>query len=524
MKKVLLITVVFLSCNIVNSQNFHFLPFKAFDAGLSSHMLVEGDFNNDGFIDIATANSTGDNISILLAVKADSLSAEVLYPAGDGCYDIATADFNGDGNLDIVTTNMHDDNISVFIGNGDGSFNTQVNYIAGNTPKGVVCGDFNNDSIIDIVVANDYADNISIFTGIGNGTFNSKVDYTAGDRPHDILSFDLDGDTCLDVITINRNDHDICVIKGNGDGSFQTPIWFDVERYPLFATLGYFNADSLIDLAVANTFDCDSISILLGDSFSIFKPYYNIYVEGIPYGLSAADYDLDGFTDIAATMNEIDSLYILAGNGDGTFQTPEKYLAGNDPRGIISVDIDQDSDIDIYAVNYGSGGSTYLYINGTCPEINFIKQDLSTIGNNDGEATAIVTGGLRPYLYQWDDPLLQTDSTATNLTKGVYTLTVNDSLGCTVHAEVEILNPVCILEVETSYTHASAIGATDGEAIATILNGVSPYSFQWNDPLLQIDSIADNLGKGYYQCIVTDSLGCIDTSYVHILELPCINE
>jgi FG-GAP-like repeat/Secretion system C-terminal sorting domain/SprB repeat len=524
MKKLVLITVFVFTIILLQAQTFNFLPFKAFDAGYSSHMLVEGDFNNDGLIDIATANYTGDNISVLLGITQDSLGNEVLYTAGDGCFDIATADFNDDGNLDLVATNVTDDNISVFIGNGDGTFNTQMNYIAGNAPKGVVCGYFNNDSIIDIVVANDYADNISIFIGIGNGTFNAKVDYAGGDRPHGILSYDLDGDTCLDIITMNRNDHDICVMKGNGDGSFQTPIWFDVERYPQFATLGFFNADTLIDLAVANTFDCDSISILLGDSFTIFKPATNIYVEGIPYGLAAADYDLDGFVDIAATMNDIDSLYIIAGNGDGTFQAPEKYLAGSDPRGIISVDIDQDSDIDLYSVNYSGGGYTYLYINGTCPEIAITKEDLSIIGGNDGSATAIVTGGVKPYLYQWDDPLAQTDSTADNLLGGIYTVTVYDSQGCTTIAEVEILDPICFLDVGLTFTHTSSIGATDGEAIATIVSGVSPYTFQWNDPLMQSDSIADNLPKGNYQVIVTDSLGCIDTSYVSILELPCINE
>jgi len=524
MKKLILIALLVSTSIFLKAQTFDFLPFKSFDAGYSSHMLVHGDFNNDGLIDIATANYTGDNISVLLGVTQDSLSDEVLYTAGDGCYDIAAGDFNDDGNLDLVATNFTDDNISVFIGNGDGTFVSQVNYAAGNGTRGVICADFNKDSIVDIVVANDYADNISIFIGIGNGAFNTKVDYAGGDRPHGILYFDIDGDTCMDVITMNRNDHDICVIKGNGDGSFQTPIWFDVERYPQFATLGYFNADTLIDLAVANTFDCDSITILLGDSFTIFKPAVNIYIEGIPYGLTAADYNLDGFVDIAATMNEIDSLYIIEGNGDGTFQAPEKYLAGSDPRGIISVDIDQDSDIDLYSVNYSGGGNTYLYVNGSCPEISFIKQDLGIIGGNDGEATAIVTGGLPPYTFQWDDPLMQTDSIADNLTGGIYTITVNDMLGCTVQAGIEILDPVCILDIDLSFTHASGKGASDGEAIATIITGVSPYTFLWNDPLAQSDSIADNLSKGEYRVIVTDSLGCIDTSYARILELPCINE
>jgi len=56
--------------------------------------------------------------------------------------------------------------------------------------------------------------------------------------------------------------------------------------------------------------------------------------------------------------------------------------------------------------------------------------DTASQGNNDGSATVSVTGGTPPYTYLWDDPGAQTDSAATGLFAGSYTIIITDSIGC----------------------------------------------------------------------------------------------
>ncbi|MBK8658308.1 MAG: PKD domain-containing protein [Bacteroidetes bacterium] len=53
-----------------------------------------------------------------------------------------------------------------------------------------------------------------------------------------------------------------------------------------------------------------------------------------------------------------------------------------------------------------------------------------TNGTNTGTATAVVTGGVSPYTYLWNDPAQQTTQTATGLSAGVYNVTVTDANGC----------------------------------------------------------------------------------------------
>jgi hypothetical protein len=53
--------------------------------------------------------------------------------------------------------------------------------------------------------------------------------------------------------------------------------------------------------------------------------------------------------------------------------------------------------------------------------------DEISIGSCDGTATAIVSGGSSPYSYAWDDPSSQTNSIATALCAGTFSVTITDS-------------------------------------------------------------------------------------------------
>lgn len=72
------------------------------------------------------------------------------------------ADFNGDGSLDLAVANSGSNTIQVFLGNGDGTFQSQPPIGTGALPQGVVIGDFNQDGRLDLAVPNANDNTVSI--------------------------------------------------------------------------------------------------------------------------------------------------------------------------------------------------------------------------------------------------------------------------------------------------------------------------------------------------------------------------
>ncbi|MBD3637391.1 MAG: gliding motility-associated C-terminal domain-containing protein [Crocinitomicaceae bacterium] len=142
-------------------------------------------------------------------------------------------------------------------------------------------------------------------------------------------------------------------------------------------------------------------------------------------------------------------------------------------------------------------------------------------GYTDGSGTAVPTSGSGPYNYTWNDPGTQSTQTATGLAPGVYSVTVVDDLGCVGIDSIQVTEPLEIT-LNMDSTDASCNGGTDGTASATVNNGVSPFSYLWDDPGSQTTSTATGLPAGVYTVVVTDFNGCMATDSVEVLEAPGI--
>lgn len=151
-------------------------------------------------------------------------------------------------------------------------------------------------------------------------------------------------------------------------------------------------------------------------------------------------------------------------------------------------------------------------------------QDPSCFGFGDGEVTANVNGGLKPYQYNWNfGSAGNTDSVNTNLFDGLISLTIVDSNGCSKFAEIQLNEPA---EFTTQFTIDSLpLCANNNGGITAQVSGGTPFSgypyiIHWLDdnkaPLVPpiTDTIAQNLAQGLYYLAVQDSSGCFDTSSV----------
>ncbi len=220
----------------------------------SARNIVAADLDNDGVVDLATADSTG--VDVFIGDGDGTFAAPAVYP-GISSYDIAAADFDRDGFMDLVVTLSGSDQVGVLINDGDGTFAAEELYsVAGETPRDVTFADYDGDGYIDLATADTDTDNISVLVNDGDGTFGAAATYATTADPWGMVSGDVDGDGDIDIVATGSNNGDILVFLNDGDGVFaayaqyQNPGWGPVA-YPI--ALADIDNNGTLDIVGADT-------------------------------------------------------------------------------------------------------------------------------------------------------------------------------------------------------------------------------------------------------------------------------
>ncbi len=249
-----------------------------------------------------------------------NLSARVDYGAGDMTSSIVTANLDQDGDLDLITANAGSNNISVLLNNGDGTYAPQVVYAVENQPHSVIAGDVDQDGDLDLITANAGSNNISVLLNNGDGTYAPQVVYTVENQPHSIIAGDVDQDGDLDLITANAGSNNISVLLNNGDGTYAPQVVYTVENQPNSIVTANLDQDGDLDLITANA-GSNNISVLLNNGDGTYAPQVVYTVQNQPYSVMAGDVDQDGDLDLITANIESDNLSVLL-NIDAPDTTP----------------------------------------------------------------------------------------------------------------------------------------------------------------------------------------------------------
>ncbi|MCK4919394.1 MAG: SprB repeat-containing protein, partial [Bacteroidales bacterium] len=125
-----------------------------------------------------------------------------------------------------------------------------------------------------------------------------------------------------------------------------------------------------------------------------------------------------------------------------------------------------------------------------------------------GGANVTVSGGTEPFDFMWTNGA--TTQTITELTSGIYMVSVSDANSCTKTATTTINDTGgATIQASTVVQNTSCNGSDDGFVHLSVLGGIPPYTYTWSNGSTTKD--ADSLAAGVYEVIVVDADDCANS-------------
>lgn len=274
------------------------------------------------------------------------------YPVGANPKGLSVGDCNGDGAPDLVTAAQNSNEVVILQNVGDGTFEFGGGRTNVSQPVGATCADFNGDGLVDIATASRLGD-ITFYFRDGMGAFNPGGTRPAGVAPASLIAADVNGDSLQDLVSVDSTQQDITIYLGTGSATL--PPFIRVRtgiQSPRAAAVADFDLDGFADIAVAGA-TAPYVVVLYGNGVgystrtnTIPNPFTQTRRPTRGRGIAAADLNNDGYPDLALLSSD-GVVTLFRGSPTGQFSYFDAFSVSPDAESIALSDLNGDGLVDL---------------------------------------------------------------------------------------------------------------------------------------------------------------------------------
>jgi len=319
-----------------------------------------GDVDGDGLADVAAA--TGGNVTLLLNDGSGlGPGQEIPHGGGGGARSVAIEDVDGDGDRDLVVLVSEGNNVLVVLrNNGDGTFAAPEPHGAPDLSFALRMADVDRDGDPDaLVVEGLLGASVRLLRNDGGGSFEFAGSYPLALPVIGIVYVadmdvaDLSGDGYPDVAGCSDNSLIVDVLLNDGEGGLLPATPVDLgQQAPTAVRARDVNRDGRPDLLVVSC-GANELRVGLNDGAGGFVLSHVVPLTGAchsithPTGLASGYLDGDTAIDVVYASRSTDSVRLLRGLGDGTFEAFETLPSDPDPMVVAAGDVNGDGSHDV---------------------------------------------------------------------------------------------------------------------------------------------------------------------------------
>ncbi len=297
-----------------------FQRFRAYTVGDGPISLGIGDFNGDGKTDWIVANYLSSTLTVGLGQGDGTFNR--LFPifliGGINPASLAVADFNRDGRLDVAVANFGSDNVTILLGQENGRFAEAFNIpVFGDGPSAIVAADLDLDGVLDLAVANLLSHDVSLLKGNGSGGFTEVRRLLVREGPVALATADFNRDARPDLVVASFAENTVSLLLSRPGVFTFARTDISVGQGPMAVVTGEFVPGTL-SLAAAN-FSAHNLSLVHVEGQRPLRNMQTIRVLANPTSLTVGDFNADRRLDIAVVGSPFAQIMTLLGAGDGTF-------------------------------------------------------------------------------------------------------------------------------------------------------------------------------------------------------------